>query len=64
MAEPGNEANVILAPNFAVGAVLLQRFAEQAARVFPAVEIIELHHDAKLDAPSGTAIAMRHSPKN
>jgi len=57
VAEPGNEANVILAPNFAVGAVLLQRFAEQAARVFPAVEIIELHHDAKLDAPSGTAIA-------
>jgi 4-hydroxy-tetrahydrodipicolinate reductase len=55
--EEGNESNVIVAPNFAIGAVLLQRFAEMAARIFPAAEIIELHHEGKLDAPSGTAIA-------
>jgi 4-hydroxy-tetrahydrodipicolinate reductase len=53
----GNESNVIVAPNFAIGAVLMQRFAVQAARVFPSAEIIELHHDGKLDAPSGTAMA-------
>lgn len=53
----GGESNVIVAPNFALGAVLMQRFAAQAARYFPAVEVIELHHDAKADAPSGTAIA-------
>jgi len=53
----GNESNVIVAPNFAIGAVLLQRFAAQAARFFPAAEIIELHHEGKLDAPSGTALA-------
>ncbi len=47
---------VIHAPNFAIGAVLLMRFAEVAARFFPAVEIIELHHDRKKDAPSGTAL--------
>ena len=47
----------IVAPNFAIGAVLLQRFAAMAARVFPAAEVIELHHEGKLDAPSGTAIA-------
>jgi 4-hydroxy-tetrahydrodipicolinate reductase len=55
--DEGGESNVIVAPNFALGAVLMQRFAAQAARYFPAVEIIELHHDAKADAPSGTAIA-------
>jgi len=55
--DEGGESNVIVAPNFALGAVLMQRFAAQAARYFPAVEIIELHHDAKVDAPSGTAIA-------
>lgn len=53
----GNESNVIVAPNFAIGAVLMQRFAVVAARFFPAAEIIELHHDGKLDAPSGTALA-------
>ena len=47
---------VIVAPNFAIGAVLLMRFAEQAARHLPAAEVIELHHDRKLDAPSGTAL--------
>jgi 4-hydroxy-tetrahydrodipicolinate reductase len=50
-------SNVLVAPNFALGAVLMQRFSEMAARVFPAAEIIELHHDGKADAPSGTAIA-------
>jgi len=51
------ESNVIFAPNFALGAVLMERFAGIAVRVFPAAEIIELHHDQKADAPSGTAIA-------
>jgi len=46
---------VLVAPNFAVGAVLMMRFAEQAARFFESVEIVELHHPAKADAPSGTA---------
>ncbi len=50
-------ANAVVAPNFAVGAVLALRFAEQAAAWFPDAEIIELHHEAKADAPSGTAIA-------
>jgi 4-hydroxy-tetrahydrodipicolinate reductase len=45
----------IAAPNFAVGALLMMRFAAEAARFFPNVEIIELHHDGKRDAPSGTA---------
>jgi 4-hydroxy-tetrahydrodipicolinate reductase len=48
---------VFVAPNFAIGAALMQRFAAQAARYLPAVEIIELHHDGKADAPSGTAAA-------
>ncbi|MEE8603322.1 4-hydroxy-tetrahydrodipicolinate reductase [Euzebya tangerina] len=49
-------ANALVAPNFAVGAVLLMRFAEEAAVHLPNVEIIELHHDRKADAPSGTAL--------
>src|SRR5712691_2289051 len=53
----GNESNVLVAPNFAIGAVLMQWFSAMAARYFPAVEIIELHHEGKLDAPSGTSIA-------
>jgi 4-hydroxy-tetrahydrodipicolinate reductase len=48
---------VFVAPNFAIGAVLMQRFAVQAARHLPAVEIVELHHEGKTDAPSGTAAA-------
>jgi len=48
-------ANVLIAPNFAIGAVLMMRFAVEAARHMAAAEIIELHHDQKLDAPSGTA---------
>lgn len=46
----------IWVPNFSIGAVLMMQFAERAARWFPAVEVIEMHHDQKLDAPSGTAI--------
>ena len=48
---------VFAAPNFAVGAVLMMRFAEEAARHLPRAEIVELHHETKLDAPSGTAKA-------
>jgi 4-hydroxy-tetrahydrodipicolinate reductase len=48
-------ANIFVAPNFAIGAVLMMSFAAQAARHMRAAEIIELHHDQKLDAPSGTA---------
>ncbi len=50
------ETGAVVAPNFALGAVLLMRFAAQAARYLPEVEIIELHHEKKADAPSGTAI--------
>lgn len=46
----------LIAPNFAIGAILLMQFAAQAAKYFPHVEIIELHHDKKKDAPSGTAV--------
>jgi 4-hydroxy-tetrahydrodipicolinate reductase len=46
---------VLIAPNFAIGAVLMMEFAEKAARYFESAEIIELHHPAKVDAPSGTA---------
>jgi 4-hydroxy-tetrahydrodipicolinate reductase len=49
------EANLFVAPNFAIGAVLMMMFAAQAAAHLPECEIIELHHDGKLDAPSGTA---------
>jgi 4-hydroxy-tetrahydrodipicolinate reductase len=48
-------ANVLIAPNFAIGAVLMMRFAAQAAGHMARAEIVELHHDGKLDAPSGTA---------
>ncbi|MGD8189235.1 4-hydroxy-tetrahydrodipicolinate reductase [Brevibacillus ginsengisoli] len=46
----------IIAPNFAIGAILCMKFASMAAKYMPHVEIIELHHDKKLDAPSGTAL--------
>jgi 4-hydroxy-tetrahydrodipicolinate reductase len=49
-------SNCIVAPNFAIGAVLMMRFAELAAPYFDTAEVIELHHDAKTDAPSGTAM--------
>jgi 4-hydroxy-tetrahydrodipicolinate reductase len=48
-------ANLFVAPNFAIGAVLMMRFAAQASRHMARAEIVELHHEAKLDAPSGTA---------
>lgn len=51
------ELGVIVAPNFGVGAVLMMEFAARAARFFESVEIVELHHPNKLDAPSGTATA-------
>jgi 4-hydroxy-tetrahydrodipicolinate reductase len=47
---------VLIAPNFSIGAVLMMRFAAQAARFFESAEVIELHHANKLDAPSGTAL--------
>ena len=54
-AEAGS-ANIIIAPNFAIGAILMMEFAQMAAKYFEGVEIIELHHNQKIDAPSGTAI--------
>jgi len=54
-AEGRPRANVLIAPNFAIGAVLMMRFAAEAAAHMSRAEIIELHHDGKLDAPSGTA---------
>ncbi len=52
---PHPAANVLVAPNFAIGAVLMMRFAAEASRHLARAEIVELHHDGKLDAPSGTA---------
>lgn len=46
----------IIAPNFAIGAILMMKFAKEAAKYLPDVEIIEMHHDQKLDAPSGTGL--------
>jgi len=51
-----NAVGVAVIPNFAIGAVLMMRLAQEAAQYFPDVEIIEMHHDQKIDAPSGTAI--------
>ena len=51
-------ANLFVAPNFAIGAVLMMQFAQQAAAHMPECEIVELHHDRKVDAPSGTAARM------
>lgn len=51
-----SEANCIVAPNFAIGAVLMMRFSEMASLFFDTVDVIEYHHDAKVDAPSGTAM--------
>jgi 4-hydroxy-tetrahydrodipicolinate reductase len=53
--ELDTDARALIAPNFAIGAVLMMRFAAEAARHMQKAEIIELHHDQKLDAPSGTA---------
>ncbi|WP_314173856.1 4-hydroxy-tetrahydrodipicolinate reductase [Streptomyces winkii] len=53
-ASPGT--GVLIAPNFGIGAVLMMRFAQQAARFFESAEVVELHHPGKADAPSGTAV--------
>ena len=53
--EPKPDLGVVIAPNFGIGAILLMRFAVEAARFFPSVEVVELHHPNKVDAPSGTA---------
>ncbi len=50
-------SNCVIAPNFAIGAVLMMHFAELASRWFDTADIVETHHDAKVDAPSGTAMA-------
>ena len=54
-AHTGAGVGVLVAPNFAIGAILMMSFAQQAARFYESVEVIELHHPAKVDAPSGTA---------
>ena len=51
-----NQATCFICPNFSIGAVLMMQFAKEAARYLPYCEIIEMHHDQKLDAPSGTAM--------
>jgi len=51
-----NKVGILVAPNFAMGAILMMKIACEVAKYFPQVEIIEMHHDQKLDAPSGTAI--------
>jgi 4-hydroxy-tetrahydrodipicolinate reductase len=61
-----HDAHLFMAPNFALGAVLLMRFAQEAVRYYRSAEIVELHHDGKADAPSGTALRtaqlMRDAP--
>jgi 4-hydroxy-tetrahydrodipicolinate reductase len=54
--QPKPDIGVVVAPNFGIGAVLLMKFAQEAARFFPSVEVVELHHPNKVDAPSGTAV--------
>ena len=54
------EVGVLIAPNFAIGAILMMRFAQQAARFYESVEVIELHHPNKVDPPSGTAARTAH----
>jgi 4-hydroxy-tetrahydrodipicolinate reductase len=56
-AEAFTKSNCLIAPNFAIGAVLMMRFAELAAPFFETAEILEMHHDGKIDAPSGTAVS-------
>lgn len=56
MLEGATGVGVLVVPNFSVGAVLMMRFATEAARFFDSVEIVEMHHPDKLDAPSGTAL--------
>jgi 4-hydroxy-tetrahydrodipicolinate reductase len=56
LAEAPTNTGVVIAPNFGIGAVLSMRFAQQAARFYDSVEVLELHHPNKVDAPSGTAV--------
>lgn len=56
LCEENPGTGVLIASNFSIGAVLMMSFAEQAARFYPSVEIVELHHPNKVDAPSGTAV--------
>lgn len=55
-----NQIGAIVAPNFALGAILMMRFAAEASKYYKKAEIIELHHDKKVDMPSGTAIKTAH----
>ena len=55
-AQTFTDSNCVIAPNFAIGAVLMMRFAEMAAPYFDTAEVVEYHHDEKVDAPSGTAV--------
>ncbi len=50
------KVNCLISPNFSIGAILMMKLSQEAAKYFPQVEIIELHHDKKLDAPSGTSL--------
>ena len=54
-----NNTGIMIVPNFAIGAILMMNFAKMAAKYMKAAEIIELHHDQKVDKPSGTAIKTR-----
>jgi 4-hydroxy-tetrahydrodipicolinate reductase len=54
---PGSKANCLVVPNFSIGAVVMMRFAELAAPHFGGAEVVEMHHDKKVDYPSGTALA-------
>ena len=60
LCEENPGTGVLIASNFSIGAVLMMSFAEQAARFYPSVEIVELHHPNKVDAPSGTAVTTAH----
>jgi len=55
-----NKVNCLVAPNFAIGAVLMMRFAKEAIKHMPSAEIIEFHHETKADKPSGTAVKTSH----
>ncbi len=57
LADVFTSSNCVVVPNFAIGAVLMQRFAEMASPWFETAEVVEYHHDGKVDAPSGTALA-------
>lgn len=59
LSDAAGDGKIFFAPNFAIGAVLLMEMSKLAARLMPECEIIELHHPAKLDAPSGTAVRTR-----